>query len=104
VSTSLWLLIIIIALATGLAIINGWNDAANSIATVIGTRVLSPNVAVAMAAILNFAGTITGLAVAKTIGQGVLVPGAVSFPVAIAALLSIVIWGTLATLRGFPLV
>ncbi len=96
-------LIFVVILSAGLAIVNGWNDAANAIATVVGTRVLSPRNAVIMAAVLNFVGSLSGVAVAKTIGKGILIPEAVTFQVAIAGLLSIVIWGWLATVRGLPI-
>lgn len=102
-SSSLLLLLIVIALSIGLGIVNGWNDAANSIATVVGTRVMSPRNAVIMAAVLNFVGSLSGIAVAKTIGKGILIPQAISYQVAIAGLLSIVIWGVLATLKGLPI-
>ncbi len=101
--SSLWLLSLVIALAIGLGVVNGFNDAANAIATVIGTRVLSPRKAIIMATILNFVGSATGLQVARTIGKGILIPEAVSYQTAIAGLLSIVIWGTLATYRGLPI-
>ena len=51
-----WLLLLVIALALGFGVVNGFNDAANAIATVVGTRVLSPRKAVLMAVFLNFAG------------------------------------------------
>ena len=101
--TSLTLFILIIILSVGFAMVNGWNDAANAIATVIGTRVLSPRNAILMAAVLNFAGAATGLAVAHTIGKGILVPEAITFSTLIAALLAIIIWGTLATYMGLPI-
>jgi PiT family inorganic phosphate transporter len=100
---SLWLLLLIIALAVGFAIVNGFNDAANAIATVIGTRVLSPRNAIVMAAVCNFAGAATGLAVARTIGKGILVPEAITYLTVIAALASIIIWGTFATYLGLPI-
>ncbi len=100
----LWLfLVLVIALAIGLGIVNGFNDAANAIATVIGTRVLSPRKAILMAALLNFAGTATGLEVAKTIGKGILVEDALTYVTVIAALASVIIWMTLATYYGLPL-
>jgi PiT family inorganic phosphate transporter len=100
---SLWLLFLIIILAIGFAVVNGFNDAANAIATVIGTRVLSPRNAIIMAAFLNFAGAATGLAVAHTIGKGILVPEAITYLTVIAALISIIIWGILATYWGLPI-
>jgi len=100
---SLYLLILIILLAIGFAVVNGFNDAANAIATVIGTRVLSPRNAIIMAAFLNFAGAATGLAVAHTIGKGILVPEAISYLTIIAALAAIITWGSLATYLGLPI-
>ena len=99
---SLLLLILIIALAIGFGVTNGLNDAANAIATVIGTRVLSPRSAIIMAAFLNLAGAATGLAVAKTIGKGILIPEAISYLTVIAGLASVIIWGAIATYRGLP--
>ena len=100
---SLWVLVLVIGLAIGFAIVNGWNDASNAIATVISTRVLSPRNAIIMATVLNLVGAATGLQVAKTVGKGILIPEAVSYQVLISSLLAIIVWGTLATLRGLPI-
>jgi len=100
--SSLLLLLLIIAFAIGFGIVNGFNDAANAIATVIGTRVLSPRNAIILAAFLNLAGAATGLAVARTIGKGILVPEAISYLTVIAGLASVIIWGTMATYYGLP--
>lgn len=100
--SSLWLLLLVIVLAIGFGVVNGFNDAANAIATVIGTRVLSPRNAIILAAFLNLAGAATGLAVARTIGKGILVPEAISYLTVIAALASVIIWTTLATYYGLP--
>jgi len=103
---SLWPLILVIALAIGFAVANGFNDAANAIATVIGTRVLSPRQAIILAACFNMAGAATGTAVARTIGKGILTPEVISqfqYVPVIAALVSIVIWATLATRWGLPI-
>ena len=96
------LLIVIIILAVGFGFTNGLNDAANAIATAIGTRAMSPRSAVIMASIFNFAGAATGLEVARTIGKGILIPEAVTFITMISALASVIIWGLLATYRGLP--
>jgi PiT family inorganic phosphate transporter len=103
---SFWLLIISITLALGLGVANGFNDAANAIATVIGTRVLSPRAAIVMAAFLNFAGAATGTLVAYTIGKGILNTEALSgiaiqYAV-VTALLSVGIWVALASRLGMP--
>ena len=100
---NLWFLIFSITLSIGFGITNGFNDAANAIATVIGTRVLSPRKALIMAALLNFAGAATGLAVAKTIGKGILADEALTYVTVLAGLASAVIWVTLATYYGLPL-
>ncbi len=102
---SLGLLLLIIALAIGFGIVNGFNDAANAIATSIGCRAISPRNAIILAASCNLAGAATGLAVAKTIGQGILTPEVLSqfsyLPV-IAGLASAIVWGSLATYWGLP--
>jgi PiT family inorganic phosphate transporter len=99
---SLWVLIVIIILALGFGVVNGFNDAANAIATTISTRALSPRNAIIMAAFFNLAGAATGTAVARTIGKGILVPEAISYQTVIAALAAVIIWTTLATYRGLP--
>jgi len=99
---SLWLLIFIIALALGFGIVNGFNDAANAIATVVGSRALSPRKAIILAAFCNLAGAATGTAVAMTIGKGILASEAISFLTVIAALAAVIVWGTIATYWGLP--
>ena len=100
--SSLGFLLLIITLAIGFGMVNGFNDAANAIATVIGTRVLSPRNAIIMAAFCNLLGAATGTAVAKTIGKGILVQAAISNQTVIAALAAVIIWTTLATYWGLP--
>lgn len=99
---SLWLLILIIILAIGFGVVNGFNDAANAVAASIGSRALSPRKALILAAVFNMAGAATGLAVAKTIGKGILTPEAISYLTVLAALASVIIWGTIATYWGLP--
>jgi PiT family inorganic phosphate transporter len=101
--SSLAVLAVIIFLAIGFGMVNGFNDAANAIATAVGTRAISPRGAISIAAVLNFGGAATGLAVAHTIGKGILVPEAITFATIIAALAAIIIWGTLATYMGLPI-
>ncbi len=101
--SSLVLLILIIAFAIGFGLVNGFNDAANAIAAAIGTRALSPRNAVIMAGCLNFAGAATGLEVARTIGKGILVEGAISNETVLAGLAAVIVWGTLATYWGLPI-
>jgi len=99
---SLIALVIIIIVAIALGVSNGFNDAANAIAIVIGSRTLSPRQAILMAAFFNMLGAATGLAVAQTIGKGILVPEAITFPTVIGGVASVVIWTTLATIYGLP--
>jgi len=101
--SSLGLLILVIILAIGFGIVNGFNDAANAIAAAIGTRALSPRDALIVAAIANFAGAATGTAVAHTIGKGIIVQDVISYSTVIAALAAIIVWGTLATKAGLPI-
>ncbi len=103
IPNSLWTVILIVFLACGFGVVNGFNDAANSIATAIGTRALSPRKALLLATVFNFVGTATGIEVARTIGKGILAPEAISHEVAVAALLSIIIWGWMATAWGLPI-
>ena len=96
------LLVLVIAAAIGFGVVNGFNDAANSVAASIGSRALSPRNAIILAAFCNFAGTATGLEVARTIGKGILIPEAISYLTVIAALAAVIIWGTIATRLGLP--
>ncbi len=103
---SFWLLLLVIALAIGFGVVNGFNDAANAIAASIGSRALSPRNAIIVAVIFNMAGAATGTAVARTIGEGILVPEIISqfeYVPVMAALASVIIWGTIATRYGLPI-
>ena len=100
--SGLFVFVVIIILALAYAYANGINDAANAIATVVGTRVLPPLAAVAMGASLNMVGTLTGTKVAKTIGEGIAVPEAINEFTVMAAMLSSVIWVLGATRLGVP--
>ena len=68
--SSLWLLLVIIVLAIGFGVVNGFNDAANAIAASIGSRALSPRKAIILAAVFNMAGAATGLAVSVLTAGG----------------------------------
>ena len=83
--------------------INGFHDAANSIATVVSTRVLSPGQAVVWAAFFNFIAAFTfGTAVAKTIGKGMIDLSAVTFGVIFAGLMGAIIWDLITWYYGLP--
>src|SRR6201990_2151774 len=84
-------------------VINGFHDAANSIATVVSTRVLSPKIAVLWAAFFNFiAAFVLGTAVAKTIGQGMIRVSEVTQFVVIAGLLGAIVWDLLTWWWALP--
>jgi len=82
--------------------INGFHDAANAIATVVSTKVLSPRVAVIYGAILNMIGALLGTKVAETVGQGLVDTQSVTSEVLLAALLSAIIWNLLTWYKGLP--
>jgi inorganic phosphate transporter, PiT family len=82
---------------------NGWNDAANSIATVVATRVLTPFQAVALAAVLNVAGAFATTAVAKTIGKGIVDPAMVTQMTVLGALIGATAWNVSMTMIGLPI-
>jgi PiT family inorganic phosphate transporter len=83
--------------------INGFHDAANSIATVVSTRVLSPGQAVVWAAFFNFIAAFTfGTAVAKTIGKGMIDLDAVTFGVIFGGLMGAIIWDLITWYFGLP--
>jgi len=99
-------LLLIIAFAIGFGVVNGFNDAANAIGAAIGSRALSPRNAIILAAFCNLAGAATGLAVARTIGAGILTEEVISqftyLPV-LAALATVIVWGTIASYWGLPI-
>lgn len=83
--------------------INGFHDSANSIATIVGTRVLSPFKAVLWAATFNFAALfLFGTAVAKTIGSGMITPGVIDPHVILGALAGAIIWNLITWYFGIP--
>src|SRR6266581_583602 len=83
--------------------INGFHDAANSIATVVSTRVLSPGKAVLWAAFFNFVAAFTfGTAVAKTVGSGMIDIKIVTFSVIFGGLLGAIIWDLITWWSGLP--
>ena len=95
-------LVFVLLLVLGAEFVNGWTDAPNAIATVVSTRVLSPYQALMMASVLNAAGAFYGIKVAETIGKGIVKPEVINLPTIGAAMLSIIIWSTLAWWRGLP--
>src|SRR6478735_7939850 len=96
------LLILVVLAALVFDYINGFHDAANAVATVVSTGVLPLRTAILMAAMLNFAGALTGTAVAATIGKGLVEPGAVTQVVILAALLGAILWNLWTWYFGIP--
>jgi len=94
---------IIIGFALAFDFINGFHDAANSIATVVSTRVLSPRNAVVWAAFFNFiAFLVFGVHVAKTIGKGVIQPEAITPEIILAGVLGAIVWNLITWWLGLP--
>lgn len=118
-----FLLAIIFAVAIGFGFSNGLNDAANAVAASIGSRALSPRIAIALAAVFNllgaYVGAMTGAAVAKTIGKGILSEEAFlkvgadgsftgdatdfGYTIIIGAVAAAIIWTVTATRLGLPI-
>ena len=96
--------IIAIIIALIFDFVNGFNDSANSVATVIGTRVLKPLHAVALSAMANFAGPfIFGVAVSMTIAKGIVSPDDITVYMIIGGLAGAIGWSSLCTYFGLPI-
>jgi len=103
VDYSLALVILVIAVALIFDYINGFHDAANSIATVVSTRVLKPGQAVVWAAFFNFiAAFVFGTAVAKTVGSGMVDITIVTTSVILAGLIGAIVWDLITWYYGLP--
>src|SRR5207247_9992408 len=102
-SGALLLVAFIIAVALVFDYINGFHDAANSIATVVSTRVLTPMQAVAWAAFFNFVAAFGfGVQVAKTVGKGVVDAGVVDQRVILGGLTGAIVWSLITWYFGIP--
>jgi len=102
-STSFTFVVIIILVALTFDFLNGFHDAANSIATVVSTRVLSPQKAVLWAAFFNFvAAFVMGTAVAKTMGKGMIDLSVVTNEVILAGLIGAIAWNLFTWYYGLP--
>ena len=103
VTFPLFLFVTVVAIALVFDFFNGFHDAANSIATVVSTRVLSPGLAVVWAAFFNFAAAfIFPLKVASTIGKGLVVPAAATVYVILAGLVGAIAWDLITWYFGLP--
>jgi len=93
----------LLVLGLGFDFLNGIHDSSNIVATMISSRALSPRWSLTLVAIAEFSGPfIFGVAVARTIGGGIVDPGAVSMTALLAALASAIIWGLLTWFLGIP--
>ncbi|MEE8606996.1 MAG: inorganic phosphate transporter [Nitrospiraceae bacterium] len=96
----LWSILPVLLLILAAEFVNGWTDAPNAIATVVSTRVLSPQQAVLMAASFNIVGAMSGTAVAATIGKGIVDPAIINNTTVAAAMVAVALWGTFAYFMG----
>src|SRR5215212_11927352 len=97
------ILIALIGVALLFDFLNGLHDAANSIATIVSTRVLRPQYAVAWAAFFNFiAFLVFGLHVAQTVGTGIVAADAVDAHVIFGALMGAIVWNVVTWIGGIP--
>src|SRR5437899_7327666 len=97
------MIVLLILVALAFDFMNGFHDAANSIATVVSTRVLTPRAAVAWAAFFNFVAAFGfGVAVATTVGKGIVAPEVVDRAVIFAALVAAFLWDLITWRYGLP--
>ncbi len=103
VQTALWVVVMLVVLAVLFDFMNGFHDAANSIATVVSTGVLHPGQAVVFAAFFNFVAIfVFHLSVAATIGKGIVQPGVVDTHVVFGALVGAISWNLITWYYGIP--
>ncbi|MGP1628928.1 MAG: anion permease [Giesbergeria sp.] len=103
VQTALWVVALLVAMAIVFDFMNGFHDAANSIATVVSTGVLKPGQAVVFAAFFNFVAIfVFHLSVAATIGKGIVEPGVVDTHVVFGALMGAITWNFITWYYGIP--
>jgi PiT family inorganic phosphate transporter len=96
------ILVIVVVTALAFDFTNGFHDTANAIATSVSTRAMSPRFAVALSAVLNFAGAFISLKVAATIGSGIVDAGAVTTTVVFAGLVGAIAWNLATWWAGLP--
>jgi PiT family inorganic phosphate transporter len=96
------LLVITVVVALVFDFTNGFHDTANSVATSISTRALSPRLAVLIAAIANLAGAFATTAVAKTVGKGIIDSGLANEKTVLAAVFGAIVWNLLTWWLGLP--
>ena len=97
---TLFILVVLAALA--FEYINGFHDAANAIATVVSTKVLTPRQAIALAAFFNLTGALAGTAVASTIGKGMIDANVITMTTILCGLLGAIVWNLITWWLGLP--
>ncbi len=103
IQTTLWIVVLLVFLAIALDFMNGFHNAANSIATVVSTGVLKPGQAVVFAAAFNLMAIfVFHLSVAATVGKGIVQPGVVDTHVVFGALTGAIAWNFLTWYYGIP--
>jgi PiT family inorganic phosphate transporter len=103
VQASLWVVVLLVMLAIAFDFMNGFHDAANSIATVVSTGVLKPSQAVVFAAFFNVVAIfVFHLSVAATVGKGFVQPGIVDTHVVFGALIGAITWNLITWYYGIP--
>jgi inorganic phosphate transporter, PiT family len=95
-------LVVVVAVALFFDFTNGFHDTANSIATSVSTRALSPRLAVVTAALLNFAGAFVSLKVAATVATGIVDPDVITLKVVLAGLVGAITWNLITWYLGLP--
>src|SRR5437016_3115575 len=95
-------LVAVVAVALFFDFTNGFHDTANSIATSVSTRALSPRKAVAMAAILNFVGAFISFKVAATVAKGIVNPDVITLKIVLAGLVGSITWNLITWYLGLP--
>ena len=95
-------LVAVVAVALFFDFTNGFHDTANSIATSVSTRALSPRVAVLTSAVLNFAGAFVSLKVAATVAKGIVDPAAITLKIVLAGLVGAITWNLITWYLGLP--
>jgi inorganic phosphate transporter, PiT family len=96
------LLVVVVAVALGFDFTNGFHDTANAVATSVGTRAMTPRLAVALAAVMNFVGIFQTTAVAKTVGKGLIDTSLASQQLILAALIGAITWNLITWYFGLP--
>ena len=97
---TLFILVVLAALA--FEYINGFHDAANAIATVVSTKVLTPRQAISLAAFFNLTGALAGTAVASTIGKGIIDPNVITMTTILCGLIGAIVWNLITWWLGLP--